>query len=476
MEVVPMNSQKSQTDKEARPAAVMEAEPMVDPALAERADRILTSSTKANAELDVVGAEFATDPDLRNSPAFNFKRKLILAEVLRLLADSLDAEQKDNLKLANLRKGQEALKQAVALGIGQMLMRIRPREVLANQIILWKANSQHAKARMLPKNQTSALIGPNMLARRSFQKVVDHELKSTNLHIAKGEYRSFMFVPFTAVKGESKGLLPYMNMAARYHMLVVGSLPINDTLDASGDVFRRWKFSINDVPEEDFETLSHATILLNNLIVRDAHSRYYEREPLAAGLEFAFAAQMTKYFQRKKVGQWYIPVIHPKIKAKDMRTVNEVDKLDSWRKAVENQFNFAYTTTEDQDHLEPGVRIYGATTVFPEAAVDIEALGSQAVPLIQAQARAVKNRIYDQLQSILEKLIGGQYEEDEVKKKVRDYLDNMYLKKQIHGFEVLEVSKSDTGTFRIKVEIRWSAAAEQFIIDATGRSEEVKDN
>jgi hypothetical protein len=328
---------------------------------------------------------------------------------------------------------------------------------------------------MLPKNQTSAVIGPNMLARRSFQKVVDHELKSTNLHIAKGEYRSFMFLPFTAVKGESKGLLPYMNMAARYHMLVVGSLPIDDTLDASGDVFKRWKFSINDVPEEDFETLSHATILLNNLVVRGAHRQYYEREPLTAGLEFAFAAQMTKYFQRKKVGHWYIPVIHPKIKAKDMRTVNAVDKLDSWRKAVENQFNFAYTTTEDQDSLEPGIRIYGATTVFPEAAVDIEALGSQAVPLIQAQARAVKNRIYDQLQSILEKLIGGQYEEDEVKKKVRDYLDNMYLKKQIHGFEVLEVSKSDTGTFRIKVEIRWSAAAEEFIIDATGRSEEVKD-
>jgi hypothetical protein len=191
------------------------------------------------------------------------------------------------------------------------------------------------------------------------------------------------------------------------------------------------------------------------------------------GLEHAFAAQMTKYFQRKKVGHWYIPVIHPKIKAKEMRTVNVVDKLDSWRKSVENQFNFAYTTTLDQDPQEPGVRIYGATTVFPEAAVDIEKLGSQAVPLIQAQARAVKNRIYDQLQSILEKLIGGQYNEDEVHEKVRSYLDDMHLKKQIYGFNILEVSKSETGIFRIKVEIRWSAAAEQFIIDATGKSEEV---
>jgi hypothetical protein len=139
---------------------------------------------------------------------------------------------------------------------------------------------------------------------------------------------------------------------------------------------------------------------------------------------------------------------------------------------VSNQFNFAYTTTESQDPNEPGVRIYGGTTVFPEAAVDIESLGSQAVPLIQAQARAVKNRIFDQLQSELEKQIGGQLDEDEVRKKVRNYLDNMYRKKQIHGFKVLEVSKSETGVFRIKVQIRWSPTAEEFIIDATGRSEE----
>jgi len=180
---------------------------------------------------------------------------------------------------------------------------------------------------------------------------------------------------------------------------------------------------------------------------------------------------MTKYFQRKKVGHWYIPVIHPKIKAKDMRTVNMVDKLDGWHKAVNNQFNFAYTTTEDQDPNAPGVRIYGGSTVFPEAAVDIDKLGSQAVPLVQAQARAVKNRIFDQLQSELEKMIGGQYDENEVKKKVRNYLDNMYNKKQIYGFEVLEVSKSPTGVFRIKVQIRWSPTAEEFIIDATGTSE-----
>lgn len=470
-----MAEEKREQEERVRPAEVRQVEPVADPALAEKADKILNASTKANGELDIVGSEFATDPDLRSSTSFNYKRKLILAEVLRLMADSLDPAQKENLSLKNLRAARSSLDKAVKCGVGQMLERLRPREVLANRIMLWKANSAKATAAALPKNQTSVVIGPNKLAKRSFQKAVDHELKATNLHIAKGEYRSFMFVPLAKLKGESKGLLPYMEMAERYHMLIVGSLPVNNTLDSSGEVFKRWKFSINDVPEEDYERLSHATIVLNNLVIRDAHKEYSEREPLVVGLEYAFAAQMTKYFQRKKIGHWYIPVIHPKIKAKDMRTVNTVDKLDRWRNAVNNQFNFGYTTTEDQDPAEPGVRIYGATTVFPEAAVDIEKLGSQAVPLIQAQARAVKNRIFDQLQSILEKLIGGQYDKDEVRKKVRDYLDSMYIQKQIHGFEVLDVSKSETGVFRIKVQIRWSAAAEQFIIDATGQSEETSE-
>jgi hypothetical protein len=468
-----MADEKREQEARRRPAVVRQAEPVTDRALAEKADAILKSCTKANSELDVVGSEFATDGDLKISSSFNFRRKLILAEVLRLMADSLD--QKDEAKLENLRKVRPALKEAVALGVGQMLQRLRPREVLANQMMLWKANSTHAKARALPKNQTSIVIGPNLMAKKAFQKVVDHELKSTNLHIAKGEYRSFMFIPLPQVKGESKGLLPYMQMAEAYHMLVVGSLPIGDSLDASGEIFKRWKFSINDVPGEDFERLSHATVVLNNLIVRDAYKDYNEREPLTVGLEYAFAAQMSKYFQRRKDGHWYIPVIHPKIKAKDMRTVNTTDRLDSWHKAVENQFNFAYTTSEDQDQMEPGVRIYGATTVFPEKAVDIEKLGSQAVPLIQAQGRAVKNRIFDHLQSILEKLIGGQYEEEDVRKRVRSYLNDMALKKQIYGSEVLEVTKSPTGVFRIKVEIRWSPMAEEFIIDAAGRSEEVKD-
>jgi hypothetical protein len=467
-----MADEMREQEKRVRVRELQQIEPVADPAAAEKADRILASSTKSNSQLEVLGAEFATDPDLKVSPAFNYRRKLILAEVLRLMADSLDPAQKENLSLAKMRNYKKKLDEVVGLGVGQMLDRLRARETLAHQLILWKANSAKAKERALPKNQTSVMIAPNKLGKKSFQKVVDHELKSTNLHIGKGEYRSFMFLPLSKLKGGTMAMLPYMHMAARYHMLIVGSLPVNNSLDSTGDVFKKWKFSINDVDADDYEVLSHATVVLNSLIVRDAHKKYFEREPLTVGLETAFAAQMTKYFQRKKVGHWYIPVQHPKIKAKDMRTVNVVDKLDSWRNAVSNQFNFAYTTTESQDPNEPGVRIYGGTTMFPEGAVDIAKMGSQAVPLVQAQARAVKNRIFDQLQSELEKQIGGQLDEDEVRKKVRDYLDGMFLQKQIYGFEVLDVSKSDTGVFRIKVQIRWSPTAEEFVIDATGKSEE----
>jgi hypothetical protein len=281
-----------------------------------------------------------------------------------------------------------------------------------------------------------------------------------------------MFLPLNRLTGGTMALLPYMHMAERYHMLVVGGLPLANNHDATNEIFRQWTFNINDVDADDYELLSHATIVLNDLMIREPYREYHETEPLTVTLNYAFAAQMTKYFQRKKVGQWYIPVLHPRIKAKDMRTVNTVDRLEEWRKCVENQFNVAYTTTESMDAYEPGVRIYGGTTVFPEGAVDIESLGTQAVPLIQAQGRAVKNRIFFKLQRELEKLIGGQYDEDEVKKKVYRYLNGMYLKRQIYGFEILDVSKSDAGVFRIKVEIRWSPSAEEFIVDATGRTDE----
>jgi len=435
------------------------------------ADRVLYECIKANAELDLVSVRFAVDPELRETGCLNHKRKLVLAEVLRLVARSLDPSLDQQQTLGNLRQTRKKLDEAVRIGVGQMLERLRPREKLAHRLILWKANSNRAKDRALPAHQTSLIIGPNRLTSRAFQKLIEHEIKATNLAIGKGEYRSFMFLPLDELCGETVALLPYMRIAEKYHLLIVGSLPIANSLDAKMDAFRRWRFSITDVDADSYETLSHASIVLNHLIVREPFRNYFEAEPLTVGLEYAYAAQMTRYFQRKKLGQWYLPIVHPRIKARDMRTVNVVDRLDGWRESVEHQFNYAYTTTESQDNLEPGVRIYGGSTVFPEDAIDKESLGTQAVPLIQAQARAVKNRIYDQLQSELEKLIDGQYDEVEVRKKVRRYLDGMFLQKQIHGYEIFQVSKSETGVFHIKVEIRWSAGAEEFIIDATARPE-----
>lgn len=436
-----------------------------DPNSAERLDQILCNSTKVNGELDVVGAEFAIDPDLKNSPAFTFKRKLVLAEVLRLVADTLDTSQRSRLSLSSLRAEQHTLDTAINLGLTQVLRRARLREILTHQIILWKHNSNHSGKSSLPKNHTSLVIGPNRLSSPSFQKVIDEELKSSNMHIADGEYRSFLFLPLKRIKGGTMALLPYMRMAEKYHMLLMGGLPLSDSRDATEEIFKQWTFRINDVGEDDFEMLSHAAIVLNNLVVRHPYPEYHEQEPLTVGLEYAFAAQMTKYFQRKKVGHWEIPIVHPNIKAKYMRTVNEVNRLEHWHQCINNQMNIAYCTTASQDENEPGVRIYGSTTVFPEKAVDLEKLGTQAVPLIQAQGRAIKNRIFFKLRSILEKMTGGDYEEDEIKARIRRYLDGMFLKRQIHGFRNLTVKKNDTGTCHVMVEIRWSPLTEEFIID-----------
>ena len=85
-----MEEEKREQAEQVRPAEVRQVEPVADPALAEKADKVLNASTKANGELDILSSEFATDPDLRSSATFNYKRKLILAEVLRLMADSLD--------------------------------------------------------------------------------------------------------------------------------------------------------------------------------------------------------------------------------------------------------------------------------------------------------------------------------------------------------------------------------------------------
>jgi len=443
----------------------------LDQQSAATADKILNSKTKQNTDLNVLTAKWATNADLKSSPNFNYQKKLILAEVFKLIADSLDPDKRANLELGKLNKMKKQLKAAVNNGVGQMLDRLRPREILANQIILWKHNGMDPKSAALPRGQTSLIMGPNFLIKKAFQKVVDNELKATNLHIARGEYRSFMFLPFDKIEGESMSLIPYMRMAGDYHVHIVGALPVKNSKDSMGQLVKSWKFSINSVGEDEQDVLSNASIVSNQLVVRDAYKEYHEKEPLTIGLNYAFAAQMTKYFQREKKGHWFIPVIHPKIKPTAMQTVNMVDRMDGWRKAVGSQFNFAYTTTQSQDATDAGVRIYGGSTTFPEDAVDIEAFGNQAVPLIQSQARVTKNRIYYFLITELERYVGGQEPPSVISQKVGKYLEDMKSKKQIMGWKIVACEKSETGKYKVKVAVKWSAAAEEFEIDAESREQ-----
>jgi len=470
-----MADQMREQSKNEQAPSLRRIEPVLDQAAANKADLLLKTALKANLSLDIVPTEFGWDPELSKLSNFNYRRKLILAEFFRLAADSLDPEQRENVSLKNLRKAQEKLTEAVNLGVGQMLERLRPREILANQVILWKANSNRADDPALPKLQTSIIVGPNKLVDLSFLKIIDHELTATNQHIAEGEYRSFLFVPLDRLKGGTASLLQYMQKAEKHHMLIVGSLPVADSKDSAPQILRNWKFTVSDVDQKDLERLSYATIVLNNLVIRNPYAKFHEREALSVGLEYAFAAQITKFFKREKTGHWYNPILHPRITAAEMRTVNTVDRLGEWKACVENQLNFAYQTISDQDKEAPGVRIYGPATVFPRGGADILKLGNQAIPFIHAQARVVKNRVFHHLRSLLEKEIGGQATEDKIRNKVRSYLNDMTLQRQIEGSEIKDIMKTETGAFRIKVIIRWSPIAEEFEIDTTGPTPEKAD-
>lgn len=452
-------------------AEMQQVEPL-EQSVAAQADAILNQRTKQNNDLLVLNAKWATNPDLKTSPNFDYRKKLIMAEVLRLVADSLDPAKKENLELAKLNKAKKQVKAAVNNGVGQMLKRLRPMEKMANHLIMWRANGSDPKSRTLPKGQTAVLLGPNLLIKPSFQKVVEHEMRSSNMHIARGEYRTFMFLPFDKLEGESMSLIPYMRMAGQYHSHIIGSMPVENNLDSLGKLKKSWKFSINSVSEDEQDVLSNATIVANDFQVRPAREEFHEKEPLTVGLNYAFGAQMTKYFQREKKGHWFIPLVHPKIKPTEMSTVNTVNRLDSWRDSVSNQLNFAYTTNQAQDKTDAGVRIYGASTTFPEDAVDIEQFGNQAVPLIQSQARVTKNRIYYFLVTELERYVGGQEPPKVIREKVGKYLEDMKNKKQIQGWKIVECDKSETGKYKIKVAVKWSAAAEEFEIDAESRDEE----
>jgi hypothetical protein len=470
MEMDPQKQEQQKTTPKTVPE-LMEIQP-VDEAAAAQADKLLNSRTKQNGDLNIVAAKWATNPDLMKSPNFNFEKKLILAEVLKLVADSLDPEKRSNLDQDKLIKSRKQLKAAVNSGVGQMLERLRPMEILANQIALWKANSSDPKSSNLPKNQTSMLVGPNMLIKQNFQKIVEHEVKQSNHRISRGLYRTFMFLPFDKLEGETMSLIPYLRMAGDYHFHIMGSLPIDNSLDEMGRLKESWKYTLSAVNDEEQDILANATIVANELVVREPHKDFHEEEPLKCGLNYTFASAMTRYFQRKKDGHWDIPVLHSKMKPSDLKTVNTVDVLDSWRDAVSNQFNFAYTVSKPEDEAEAGVKIYGATTTFPEAEVDIDELGNQAVPKIQSQARITRNRIYFYLITQLERFIGGDIPEPEVRRTIGKYLEGMKSNKQIAGWKILECAKDPTGKYKVRLSIKWSATAREFEIDAESRSPE----
>jgi len=450
-------------------AQLLKVQP-VDEATAATADKILDARTKENGDLEVKSAKYAFNPKLKKQAVFNYRKKLILAEVLKLIADSVDPEKQESIELDQLTKKRKKLKSAINVGVGQMVERLRPMEIMANQVQMWKANSGDTQSPNLPQNQTGLVLGPNMFLDDEFQKVIEHEMKQTNLHIARGEYRSFMFLPFDDVEGGSSSLIPYLKMASRLHFHIVGSLSIDNSLDEMGRLKDSWRFRLNDAAGEE-DILANATIVVNEAVIRKAHEDYHESEPLKCGLNYSFGSQMTKYFQRQKEGHWYIPVMHPKGGA-SLQTVNTVDVKDSWQDAVSNQFNFAYTVTKSQDAAEAGIKIYGATTTFPEAEVGIENMGNQGIPKVQSQARVTRNRIYYFLVTELERYTGGTEPESTVRKTVGDYLTKMKSNKQIAGWKIQECSKDETGKYKIRLSIGWDAAAREFEIDAESGTED----
>lgn len=190
-----------------RPKEIKQIVPVLDEKSAQKADSIINAALKANGGLSLVPPVYATDPDLITDPSFNFKKKLVLSEMLKLLADSLDPEQKKNVSIETLSKHQNSLKESINIGIGQMLKRLRPREELAHKLMLWKENGRHSNKPTLPdeSNHTTVIIGPNKLHKPAFRKIIDKQLKSSNKHIASGEYRSFqqltsgIFLPFSYI-------------------------------------------------------------------------------------------------------------------------------------------------------------------------------------------------------------------------------------------------------------------------------------
>ena len=184
------------------------------------------------------------------------------------------------------------------------------------------------------------------------------------------------------------------------------------------------------------------------------------------------AAQMTRYYNREKPGNWYIPIVHPDVLGDKLTTVNLIDNVKGWDEYNENQFNMAYTADKDEESNVPGVRIKGATTIFPKKAFKIKDAGTEAVPLIDSQARYTRNRIYFYLVTECYREEGGQITEKEMRQKIQNYLNDLKDKKQIEGGKVVQCEKDPIGNFKIKVAVTWNAAAKDFEIEFDQAAEE----
>lgn len=447
-------------------AALATADVGREEAPSDLADRILNRKMKHNRQLDIEQVQFATDPELRVDPRFDARKKLVMAEVLKLVADSLDPARSSNLALDEMVKRKRTLRKAIRIARRQMLDHLRPRERLVHQLMLWKANSRNAGTTTMHPGEASLFLGPNHLVRQAFQKVVRHEVRQSNGKIARKLYRSFLFLPAEQLAGGASSLVPYLRMGQELHFHVMGGIRIADTLDELGRVRDEWRLRLSDVGPAEQEALAAGSLVANEIVLRPPDPECGETEPLTCPLHYAQGAQMTRYFQRKKEGDWFLPVLHPLTKAADLRTVNMVSGTrDQQHDYVRNGFNFAYVVLPSEDEDNPGVKFYGGVTTFPEDQIDVEELGNQAVPMIQSQARVTRNRIYFYLVTQMERYVGGQYDETEVREAVQKYLENMKLQHQIEGFDVIKCKKDGTGGFRIQVSVEWSANARKFEID-----------
>jgi hypothetical protein len=104
------------------------------------------------------------------------------------------------------------------------------------------------------------------------------------------------------------------------------------------------------VSSAEQDVLANATIVANDVVLRQAWPEYGEDKPLVCGLQFAFAAQMAKYFQHEKEGHWYIPLLHPDKESADLQTVNRIANRikDLHRAVTEGRVNLAYTVSKPE--------------------------------------------------------------------------------------------------------------------------------